>query len=65
MGCLQVGLPHARKPSGWFFVVRRIREEMTKILGKVRPLKPFQLGASVVLALTKLRWEKAGGGWDG
>lgn len=34
MGCLQVGLPHARKPSGWFFVVRRIREKMTKILWK-------------------------------
>lgn len=34
MGCLQVGLPHARKTPARFFVVRRIREEMTKILWK-------------------------------
>ena len=32
MGYLQAGPLHARKTPGWFFVVRRIREEMTKIL---------------------------------
>lgn len=32
MGCLQAGLPQARKTPGWFFVVKRIREEMTEIL---------------------------------
>lgn len=32
MGYLQAGLLHARKTPGWFFVVRRIWEEMTKIL---------------------------------
>lgn len=32
MGYLQAGPLRARKTPGWFFVVRRIREEMTKIL---------------------------------
>ena len=33
MGCLQAtGLPQCKETPGWFFVVRRIMEEMTKIL---------------------------------